>query len=130
SIAPDASVQLVDVDPSSPEKGQRRLVQTHWQEAVADGSYWQPNTLAVMPILGRPLRPKTRYAVVVTNELRAKGGGPIAASADLEEVIGTRPASERTKKTRDVFEPALAELAAAGIAAKDIVHLTVFTTND
>jgi predicted esterase len=130
SIAADASVQLVDVDPTSPERGRRRLVQTHWQETVADGSYWQPNTLAVMPILGRPLRPKTRYAVVVTNKLRAKDGGPIARSADLEEVLGTRPASERTQKMREIFAPALVELETAGIAVKDIVHLTVFTTSD
>jgi len=131
STATDASVQLVDVDPTSPERGKRRLVQIHWQEAISeDGSYWQPNTLAVMPIFGRPLRPKTRYAVVVTNKLRAKGGGPITPSSDLEEVIGTKPATERTQKARELFAPAVAELEAAGIAPKDIVHLTVFTTND
>lgn len=130
SIAADASVQLVDVDPISPEKGQRRLVQTHWQETVSEGSYWQPNTLAVMPILGRPLRPKTRYALVATKKLRAKSGGAIAPSSDLEEVIGIRPASARTQKTHDLFAPALIELGRAGIAPKDIVHLTVFTTND
>ncbi len=130
SIAPTSSVQLVDVDPGSPEKGQRKLLQLHWQETVAESSYWQPNTLAVMPMLGRPLRPKTRYAVVVTNAIRAKNGGSIGPSADLEEVLGTTPASARTQKTKDLFAPALGELASAGIAAKDIVHLTVFTTND
>ncbi|MBX3219663.1 MAG: hypothetical protein KF795_04020 [Labilithrix sp.] len=130
SATTDSSVQVIDVDPASPEKGQRRLVQTHWQKAVTDGSYWQPHTLAVMPILGRPLRPKTRYAIVVTNKLRAEGGGAIAPSADLEEVLGARPASARTEKTKALFAPALAELATAGVAATDIVHLTVFTTND
>ena len=130
AVAPSSSVQLVDVDPASPEKGQRRLVQLHWQETVAEGSYWQPNTLAVMPILGRPLRPKTRYAVVVTSAIRAKNGGSVAPSADLEEVLGTRPASARTQKTKDLFAPALTELASTGIATKDVVHLTVFTTND
>jgi predicted esterase len=130
SVAADSSVQLVDVDPTSPEKGKRRLVQIHWQGEAAEGSYWQPNTLAVMPILGRPLRPKTRYAVVATNKLRAKGGGPIAPSADLEEVLGSRPATTRTQKAKDIFAPALVELASAGVPAKEIVHLTVFTTND
>lgn len=128
--ATDASVQVVDVDPASPEKGQRRLVQLHWQETVTEGSYWQPNTLAVMPILGRPLRPNTRYAVVVTNKLRARGGGAIRRSADLDEVLGERPASPRTEKAKALFAPAVTELAVAGVAAADIVHLTVFTTND
>ncbi len=130
SLRADASVQLVDVDPTSPERGQRRLVQLHWQSEVAEGSYWQPNTLAVMPILGRPLRPKTRYAAVVTSRVRADGGGSIAPSSDLQEVVGTAPASARTQKAKDLFAPALTELAAAGIAAGDIVHLSVFTTND
>jgi predicted esterase len=83
-----------------------------------------------MPILGRPLRPRTRYAVVVTNKLRARGGAAIVPSADLEEVLGARPASARTQKTREIYAPALTELASAGIATKDIVHLAVFTTND
>jgi predicted esterase len=126
----DASVQLVDVDSASPERGNRRLVQLRWQAAVAEGSYWQPNTLAVIPILGRPLRPKTRYAAVVTTKVRAKGGGAIARTSDLEEVIGERPATALTKTARDLFAPAVSELAAAGIAPKDIVHLTVFTTGD
>ena len=45
-------------------------------------------------------------------------------------MLGTRPASTRTQKTRDLFAPAIRELANTGIATKDIVHLTVFTTND
>ena len=127
---PGSSVQLIDVDPTSPERGQRRLIQLHWQETAAEASYWQPNTLAMMPILGRPLRPKTRYAAVVTTAIRAKNGGSVGPSADLEEVLGTRPTSPRTEKTKQLFAPAVAELASAGVATKDIVHLTVFTTND
>ncbi len=129
SAAPGSSLQLVDVDPRSPEKGQRRLVQTYWHETVTDGSYWQPNTLAVMPILGRPLRPKTRYALVVTNKVRAKGGGALGPSADLAEVLSSAP-STRTKDTHDLYVPAVTELGALGIRASDIVHLSVFTTND
>lgn len=129
SITGDSTVQLIDVDPQSPNKGTRQLVQTHWQETIAEGSYWQENTLAVMPILGRPLRPKTRYAVVVTNRIRAKGGGTITPSADLKEVLANTP-SARTQKTRDLFVPAIGELNAAGVATSSIVHLTVFTTND
>jgi hypothetical protein len=130
ALAATSSVQVIDVDPTSPEKGTRHLVQVHWQPTAAEGSYWQPNTLAIMPILGRPLRPKTRYAVVVTNELHARGGGAILPSADLEEVLGIHPTSARTAKTKELFAPALTELAATGIATKDIVHLSVFTTND
>jgi hypothetical protein len=130
SGANGSPLQLVDVDPASPEKGARRLVQTYWHETVTDGSYWQPNTLAVMPILGRPLRPKTRYALVVTNKVRAKGGGALGPSADLAEVIGRRPTTDRTKSAHDLYAPAVAELGAVGIPTSDIVQLSVFTTND
>jgi hypothetical protein len=44
--------------------------------------------------------------------------------------MGTRPASDRTKAVHDLFAPAVGELQNAGIAASDIAHLTVFTTND
>src|SRR5206468_2061389 len=69
-----ASVQIVDVDPASPSRGQRQIAQTHWQKD--DGVYWLKDTLAVGPALGTPLRPKTRYAIVVTRGARATDGSP------------------------------------------------------
>ena len=128
SLANDSSVQIVDVDPASPERGKRHLAQLHWQadEAV----YWPSNTLAVLPMLGRPLRPKTKYAVVVTNKVRTTTGAAVSPAADLEEVLDQKPVSERTRAVHDLFAPAVAELRTAGLATADIVHLTVFTTND
>ena len=128
SLAADSAVQIVDVDPASPEKGKRHLAQIHWQ--ANEGIYWPSNTLAVMPMLGRPLRTKTRYAVVVTNKVRAATGAPISASADLEEVLDRAPVTDRTRAVHDLFAPAVKELAAAGVATADIIHLTVFTTDD
>ena len=128
TLAADASVQIIDVDPASPERGQRHLAQTHYQST--EGVYWPANTLAVMPMLGRPLRTKTRYAVVVTGKVRAAGGGRIGPSADLEEVLDRRPVTDRTRALHDLFAPAVRELASAGVATSDIVHLTVFTTGD
>ena len=128
TLAEGASVQIVDVDPASPEKGKRHLAQTHWQ--ADEGVYWPSNTLAVMPMLGRPLRTKTRYAVVVTSKVRTATGAQISASADLEEVLDRAPTTDRTRAVHDLFAPAVKELASAGIATADIIHLTVFTTND
>ena len=126
SLAPDASVQIIDVDPASPEHGKRHLAQTRWQET--EGIYWPSHTLGVMPMIGAPLRTNTKYAVVVTSKLKAPGGVAIGRAPDLDEVLGT--ASTRTKATHDVYAPAVADVIAAGIAVTDIVHLAVFTTND
>lgn len=128
TLARDAAVQIVDVDPASPERGQRHLAQIHWQEA--EGAYWPSNTLAVMPMLGRPLRTKTRYAVVVTNKVHAASGATISAASDLEEVLDRKPTTDRTRAVHDLYAPAVTELATAGVAAADIVHLAVFTTGD
>ncbi len=125
-LDPHASVQLVDVDPGSPERGQRKLAQIFWRQA--DGVYWLHDTLAVMPALGYPLRPRTQYAVVVTSDVHDTMGHPVAPSSDLAEVLGTP--SARTKPVHDLFAPAVAELAKDGVPTSAIAHLTVFTTND
>lgn len=128
ALSPAASVQLVDVDPSSPERGARKLVQHHWRRDA--GVFWLPNTLAVAPAFGYPLRPSTRYALVVTRQVRAEGGAAVEPSDDLAEVLGSRPVTPRTEAARALFDPALDELGRAGVSRDAIVHLTVFTTND
>jgi hypothetical protein len=123
-----ASVQLVDVDPSSPEHGQRKRLETYWQQA--DGVYWIHDTLAVQPALGYPLRPKTQYAIVVTNAVKALDGTTITPSSDLAEVLDLAPVESRVQAAHDLYAPAVADLATQGIAASSIVHLAVFTTDD
>jgi hypothetical protein len=128
SIAEGAAAFILDVDPASPERAKRKLASMKWQGS--EGVYWQPNTLAVMPMLGEPLRPKTKYAVVVTSKVRAADGGAIAPNEELAEALGQKPATDRTRAAHDLFAPAVAELEATGVHAADIVHMTVFTTTD
>lgn len=128
SASADSAVQIIDVDPTSPEKGKRHLAQVRFQKPEA--IYIPSATLAVLPMIGAPLRPSTKYAVVVTKKIRAEGGGAIEPSADLREVLGITTATDRTKAARDAYAPAIAELASAGIPKEDIAHLAVFTTND
>ena len=95
-----------------------------------DGVYWIHDTLAVQPALGYPLRPKTQYAIVVTNAVKAADGSTITPSGDLAEVLGLAPVEARVQAAHDLYAPAVAELASSGVAASSIVHLAVFTTND
>jgi hypothetical protein len=126
SILPTSSVQIVDVDPSSPQHGTRHLAETFWQQA--DGVYWLHDTLAVAPALGYPLRRNNRYAIVITTAVLDTKGNAIAPSPDLVEVLGTP--SAHTQVVHDLFAPAVAELATLGVPASQIAHLTVFTTTD
>lgn len=124
----DATVQLIDVDDVSPEQGQRRPITLEWR--AQDGVYWLPNTLAFAPTFGHGLRPHTRYALVVTTGVKAADGGELGRSANLDAVLGLRAegTDAGAAALHDAWTPALAKLEAAGVAAKDIAHLSVFTT--
>ncbi len=128
ATAPDASVQLVDVDPASPERGGRRLVDLSFR--LNEGQYVLPNTLRWLPTRGYPLRPKTRYALVVTTALRGADGGPVGPNAELRQVLGIDAASGARAAFAQKIAPALDELAKAGVARDAIAHLAVFTTAD
>ena len=128
SLAATSTVQIINVTASSPEHDQRHLAQVFWQQAV--GEYWLPDTLAVMPALSYMLLPKTQYAIVVTSGVKTLGGGSIAPSPDLQEVLGLVTPSSRTQAAHDLYAPAVADLAALGISTSSIIHLAVFTTND
>lgn len=129
TLSADASVQLIDIDPASPDYGKRNPVSLKFRSPK--GIYYPENTLAFMPSPGFPLRPRTRYAFVVTDKLRNAYGGPLVKSQDLAEALGEKPASRSaTEAVHTALEPAVLEIEKAGVTRQRIVHLAVFTTND
>jgi hypothetical protein len=128
TLSATSTVQLINVDPSSPEHDQRHLAQVYWRQAVGD--YWQADTLVVGPALGYPLLPSTKYAIVVTTGVKSTSETAIGPSPDLSAVLGLTPTNAANKPVHDLFAPALADLAALGIPASSIAHFTFFTTND
>jgi hypothetical protein len=116
-----SSVQLIDVDPTSPNVGERRLISLAFH-AAGDG-YWPDNTLAFMPTVGYPLREGTRYALVVTRAVTT------AVCAGLRQVLGLDPAAGAAAALRDAWADAVGRVESAGIPRTSIAHLTVFTTN-
>jgi len=125
---PASSVQLVDVDPASAHRGERQLV-TLALHPVADG-YFADDTLAFQPTPGFPLRPGTRYALLVTDALRARAGA-VGACPELRQVLGLEPASGPTAALQEDWADAVATLERdAGLRRESLVHLTVFTTDD
>jgi hypothetical protein len=128
TLAADATAQLLDVDPASPERGKRHPITLYYR--AQPGSYWPPHTLAFAPAPGLPLRPATRYAFVVTRRLKGAGGSELGRAPELDAVLGLGPATGTAEALRTAWAPALAEVTAAGLPASQIAHLTVFTTND
>ncbi|MFO0661645.1 MAG: hypothetical protein U0165_17700 [Polyangiaceae bacterium] len=123
-----STVQLIDVDANSPEKGQRRQVTLYWREK--EGVYWNPDTLAFQATFGYPLRPATQYALVVTTGVKDKQGVPIGRSKDLDTVLGLSDGSTQAKALQSAWSSAVGVIESTGVAKSSIAHLTVFTTDD
>ena len=67
SMGDDSTVYLLDIDPTSPYRGEQIPIQWDYQEEQTN---WQPaNFLSLAPVWGFPLRPDTLYATVLTREL-------------------------------------------------------------
>ncbi len=129
SRAAASTVQLIDVDPTSHDRGRRLPIQWHFRTTPT--RYWHSNTLAVGPATGFPMRPHTRYALVVTDAVRAVGGGRFARDRDLEAVLSQEPSTDAVvTAARAAFNPALDQVAAAGVTRDHILSFTVFTTLD
>src|SRR5262249_3475544 len=94
------------------------------------GVYYRPNTLAFMPTVGFPLRVRTRYALVVTDALKAKTGGSVTQHPQLARVVGATPSDSSTHAASSALAPAITEIESAGVARGRLVPLAVFTTGD
>ncbi len=111
SLLDDAVVQLVDIDPDSPDQGSRHPLQWRWRDAATD---WYPDDLLVVsPLFGLPLRPATTYAVLVTTDLADPAPG---FADDLAQAPHLAP-------LRDWLD-------ATGTDAGTLAVATVFSTAD
>jgi len=124
-----SSVQLIDVDPASPERGTRHPIYVTFRADA--GVYWPENTLSFMPVPGLPLRTHTRYAFVATSALTPAGGGVVQASATLKQVLGIdEPDAAEVTALRDAVSADVTEVESDGVPRANIVHFSVFTTDD
>ena len=67
SLNDGVPIHLIDIDPTSPYRGERIPLQWDYQE---DATNWQPeHLLSLAPVWGFPLRPNTLYAAVLTTDI-------------------------------------------------------------
>lgn len=121
SVEDDSSVRLIDIEPGSPDFGEAHPISISFREQA--GVYVPANLLSFHPAFGQPLRPATRYALVVDDLVRDAAGDPVGQAEELAALL-------EGDISHDVYDEAIAELDDLGIAASDIVHLAVFTTTD
>jgi hypothetical protein len=83
-----------------------------------------PNVLSVLPLPGRPLKPKTTYTCVIRTAVTG-GGSPVEPSADW---VSVRDGASANADADAIFDPVVAALGTAGVSSSDIAGMTVFTT--
>jgi hypothetical protein len=91
--------------------------------ATDGGIYASPNLLAVVPLQGQPLLPKTRYAAIVLHALAGLDGtsdamGRIAANVKPDSLSGT------------VFQEYESALTNLNLDSSTVAGMAVFTTDD
>lgn len=125
----ESPIQVVDVDPGSPEYGRRFPLEIS-MTTKAD-SYRPTDLLQIMPTLGINLRPNTTYAAFVTNQVPLPEGNSLEQNEQLAGLLNPAEA-EVPLSTRavEVYAPLRDYLAQQGMATDAIIGATVWTTGD
>lgn len=126
SLAEGAAVYLVDVDPESPQRGQRAPIAVRFR-AEPTQTIGEHHLIA-RPYPGFPLAEGTTYALVITDRVRAASGGDVLAAAAFRDLVGDGGGIP-VANAREVYAPLLAWLdEPGGDERANVVSATVFTT--
>ncbi|CAM3754540.1 hypothetical protein [Parendozoicomonas haliclonae] len=129
----DASIQLVDIDPRSDERGTRYPVRVSYREK---GDEYRPDGLLQVLPAGKPLKENTQYALVVTREVSPDHANNLVPNPVLTALLDRRdPRSVDGKiKSADasralaIYAPLAEQLRYDGIASDDVIGAIVWTT--
>lgn len=122
----EASVYFVDVTKDSPEYGRRFPLELTFTAAPAP--YRGPNLLAVVPVTGFVRRPKTTYAVVITDRVKDVAGQPLGRSEAFHAAL--EGATDANADAVKALSPLRAYLDDTKADRRRVVGATVFTTID
>ena len=128
SVAPAATVFLVDVDETSPTYLERHPIDVEFR--LDGGPFGSEHMLSLLPLQGRPLRENTLYAAVVERAVGELEGAALGVSANMAALaIGVQPPAMGSAAFEDHML-ALDALEAADVARGDIAGLAVFRTGE
>jgi hypothetical protein len=83
------------------------------------------NTLAILPVPGKPLAPGTTYACVIQTSVTNAMSEAAAASADW---VSVRDGASANGDADAIYDPVVTLLGTKGVVAANIAGMTVFTT--
>lgn len=124
----DSPIQVVDVDPDSPEYGRRFPLDVSMTEKM--DSYRPQDLLQIIPTFGINLRPDTTYAALVTDQVPVPEGNHVQQNRALGLVLDDVQAPELSDQAWSVYAPLRDYLAQQGMDPAGIIGATVWTTGD
>lgn len=124
---------LVDIDPESETYNERWPV--FWEARGGGGSkrrYICQNWLAVRPFWGRPLRPDTTYAMIVTDGVKGPDGAAIEQDKDFAIMLSSvKPGNAEQGAAWEAYAPLRAWLGETpAYSTESVLTAAVFTTGD
>lgn len=123
-----APILLLDVDPSSPERGRVVPVVAH---TPGSDPYVPEHLVAIAARPGIVLSAGRKYAFVITRAIGLEGGGELEPPPALEALArGDAPPGSSGERLRELYAPLWETLDAVGVQRADVAGATVFTTGD
>ncbi len=142
-LAPEKTLEqggyfLINVDGASPDLGKLHPLRGKVSPALR-GQHLFSNLLMLQPVWGKPLRPLTRYALVVRRSWKDAAGKPLGQPKALKDLTALWKAGKTAAaappeltKLAQSLEPLRAALQAGQVkvAYDDLAAATVFTTGN
>jgi pimeloyl-ACP methyl ester carboxylesterase len=124
-----AVVQLIDVDPDSPMRGQRIPLEVYYaSDAGPFGGH--DHVLTLLPVQGWPMRASTRYAAIVTDALLTMEGRRFAPSASMRAIRNGAAPPDINGLGAEELAHAVAALTELHVDLDHVVGMTTFRTQD
>jgi len=129
----DAPIQLIDIDPGSPERGTRYPIDVDFR--FERDEYRPASLLEAIPV-GPSQRENTTYAFIVTRDIAGEYADELEPGDVLNKLLkGKNPryadwfiSSEAAEEALGVYAPLREQLALDGIDPDDVIAAVVWTT--
>jgi pimeloyl-ACP methyl ester carboxylesterase len=130
SILPTSSVYVVDVDPDSPNRGERMPIVVTFRPTGNETI--GPDNLVVRPLAGFPLAEGTTYALVITTRVRGTNGEALEIAPGFAELASDAMTTEQPLVwAKSQYQPLFDYLDEAGDDSRsDVASASVFTTQN
>lgn len=122
SLRDDSVLSLIDVDEASPEFGRRWPI--YWKYFEEESAYLPSYSLSIRLLEGIALRPNTKYALILTQEIASPSSNFIQMLSELE------PEEVHLAHLWSLYAPLRAWLLEQGETQPPLALASIFTTQD